>query len=73
MIRRYIPEDGFNKLTRNFLADGTRRHQFLKSSKDILFSELASISFEKVPVSRNMLIGFSSEADEDSASFLEDT
>lgn len=45
-----------NKLPRNFLTDGRRAHQVLKSSKDILFSAAPSTAFEKIAALRNSLI-----------------
>lgn len=36
--KRKPESGGSNKLPRNFLADGTRIHQLLKSAKDILSS-----------------------------------
>ena len=43
-----------NKLPRNFLTDGRRAHQLLKSSKDILSAP--SAAFEKIAALRNSLI-----------------
>jgi hypothetical protein len=47
---------GINKLPRNFLTDGRRAHQLLKSSKDILFSAAPSTTFENFAELRNTLI-----------------
>lgn len=48
------PESGgINKLPRNFLDDGMRIHQFLKSDSDIDFPETPSASFENAAELRN--------------------
>lgn len=49
-----MPESGgINKFPRNFLDDGNRVHQFLKSDNDMDFSETPWASFENTAELRN--------------------
>ena len=71
MISRKPASGGINKLPRNFLTDGRRVHQFLKSSIDMLFSAHPSTCFKKVAALRNMSTTSLCELGPSSASFVE--